>query len=183
MSAYENALELSNVSKHYTGFDLKDINLALPKGTILGLVGENGAGKTTTIKMIMNAISRDMMDLLTDAVLRFRDTPELKVMLIRSHGRYFSSGADLRSGNQRIVSPVYNSSSARGIRENHRLNLNIVHLDLAGGHKGGVAGLLDLLGNLIQGPIPGNLRPFLGTCCPVERLGQAGLVVPQLIDR
>jgi enoyl-CoA hydratase/carnithine racemase len=45
-------------------------------------------------------------------------------MLIRSEGRYFSSGADLRSGNQKVVSPVYNSSSARGIRENHRLNLN-----------------------------------------------------------
>lgn len=72
----------------------------------------------------LNAISREMMDLLTEAVLRFRDTPELKVMLIRSTGRYFSSGADLRGGNQNVVSPVYNSSSARGIRENHRLNLN-----------------------------------------------------------
>lgn len=70
----------------------------------------------------LNAISRDMMDLLTEAVLRFRDTAELKVMLIRSHGRYFSSGADLRSGNQRVVSPT--TQTARGIRENHRLNLN-----------------------------------------------------------
>jgi len=59
MSAYENALELTNVSKHYKGFDLKNISLVLPKGTILGLVGENGAGKTTTIKLIMNAILRD----------------------------------------------------------------------------------------------------------------------------
>lgn len=72
----------------------------------------------------LNAISRQMMDLLTEAVLRLRDTPELKVMLIRSTGRYFSSGADLRGGDQNVVSPVYNSSSARGIRENHRLNLN-----------------------------------------------------------
>ncbi|MBB4860145.1 enoyl-CoA hydratase/carnithine racemase [Novosphingobium chloroacetimidivorans] len=72
----------------------------------------------------LNAISREMMDLLTEAVLTLRDTPELKVMLIRSTGRYFSSGADLRGGNQNVVSPVYNSSSARGIRENHRLNLN-----------------------------------------------------------
>jgi len=72
----------------------------------------------------LNAISRDMMDLLTDAVLRLRDEPELKVMLIRSTGRYFSSGADLRSGNQRVVSPVYKASTARSIRENHRLNLN-----------------------------------------------------------
>lgn len=73
----------------------------------------------------LNAISREMMDLLTEAVLRLRDTPELKVMLIRSAGRYFSSGADLRGGNQNIVSPAYKENvSARGIRENHRLNLN-----------------------------------------------------------
>jgi enoyl-CoA hydratase len=72
----------------------------------------------------LNAISRQMMDLLTEAVLRFRDTPELKVMLIRATGRYFSSGADLRSTNQNTISPAYDSSSARGIRENHRLNLN-----------------------------------------------------------
>ncbi len=72
----------------------------------------------------LNAISREMMDLLTEAVLRFRDTPELKVFLIRATGRYFSSGADLRSGDRRVVSPAYTGGSARGIRENHRLNLN-----------------------------------------------------------
>ena len=58
----------------------------------------------------LNAISRNMMDLLTEAVLRFRDTPELKVMLIRSTGRYFSSGADLRGGSQNVVSPVASAS-------------------------------------------------------------------------
>lgn len=72
----------------------------------------------------LNAISREMMDLLTEAVLRFRDAPELKVMLIRSTGRYFSAGADLRGGQQKIISPTATSASARGIRENHRLNLN-----------------------------------------------------------
>jgi enoyl-CoA hydratase/carnithine racemase len=73
----------------------------------------------------LNAISRQMMDLLTEAVLHFRDTNELKVMLIRATGRYFSAGADLKAGNQRIVSPsVSGVPSARSIRENHRLNLN-----------------------------------------------------------
>jgi enoyl-CoA hydratase len=70
----------------------------------------------------LNAITREMMDLLTDAVLRFRDTESIKVMLIRSTGRYFCSGADLKAGNQRRISPTGNSAS--GIRENHRLNLN-----------------------------------------------------------
>lgn len=71
----------------------------------------------------LNAISRQMMDLLTDAVLRFRDDDDLKVMLIRSQGRYFSSGADLKSGGeQKRISPTRHTAS--GIRENHRLNLN-----------------------------------------------------------
>lgn len=54
-----NAIEITNLSKFYPGFELRDINLVLPTGSIMGLVGENGAGKSTTINLIMNAISRD----------------------------------------------------------------------------------------------------------------------------
>ena len=54
-----NAIELHGVRKHFDGFDLQDITFALPKGCILGLVGENGAGKSTTIRLIMNAMARD----------------------------------------------------------------------------------------------------------------------------
>ena len=52
----ENNLEVKNLRKKYNGFELKDINLELPKGMIMGLIGENGAGKTTTIKSILNLI-------------------------------------------------------------------------------------------------------------------------------
>ena len=69
----------------------------------------------------LNALGLEVMDLLTKAVLRFRDTPALKVMLIRANGRYFSAGADLKGG-QRKISPTAHTAS--GIRENHRLNLN-----------------------------------------------------------
>lgn len=55
----ENILNLENLSKAYDNFTLKDINLNIPKGSIMGLVGENGAGKTTTIKLILNLIKRD----------------------------------------------------------------------------------------------------------------------------
>jgi enoyl-CoA hydratase len=44
----------------------------------------------------LNAMSIELTSLLEDAVLRFRDTADLKVMLIRSTGRYFSAGADLK---------------------------------------------------------------------------------------
>ena len=52
----ENVLEIKNLNKKYEGFALKNINLDLLKGTIMGLIGENGAGKSTTIKAILNCI-------------------------------------------------------------------------------------------------------------------------------
>ncbi len=71
----------------------------------------------------LNAINRETMERLTEAVLQFRDSPALKVMLIRAGGRYFSAGADLHGGQeQKRISPT--GQTASGIRENHRLNLN-----------------------------------------------------------
>lgn len=67
----------------------------------------------------LNALSAETMSLFTDAVIRFRDTPTLKVMLIRATGRYFCAGADLRGGRSRDL-----PRTASGIRENHRLHLN-----------------------------------------------------------
>ncbi len=53
----ENVIEIKNLCKNYDGFSLKNINLDVPKGMIMGLIGENGAGKTTTIKSILNVIN------------------------------------------------------------------------------------------------------------------------------
>ena len=54
-----NVVEIKGLRKRYKGFALEDLDLALPAGCIMGLVGENGAGKSTTIRLIMDAISRD----------------------------------------------------------------------------------------------------------------------------
>lgn len=54
-----NAIELHDLTKAYPGFTLGPLNLALPSGCILGLVGGNGAGKSTTIKLILGLIHRD----------------------------------------------------------------------------------------------------------------------------
>ncbi len=53
-----NAIEIRGLEKRYAGFDLK-LDLDLPQGCILGLVGENGAGKTTTIKAILGMLRPD----------------------------------------------------------------------------------------------------------------------------
>ena len=52
-------LEVTNLNKKYSDFELKNINIKLPKGMIMGLIGENGAGKSTTIKSILNVINTD----------------------------------------------------------------------------------------------------------------------------
>ena len=55
----ENALEIRGLCKRYDRFALEDVSLMLPRGCVMGLVGENGAGKTTTIKAVLNLIHRD----------------------------------------------------------------------------------------------------------------------------
>jgi enoyl-CoA hydratase len=71
----------------------------------------------------LNAITSSMMALFDQALLHFRDTPELKVMLIRSTGRYFCSGADLRSGGGAQSS----GRTGTQVRETHRIGLNGMH--------------------------------------------------------
>ena len=53
------ALEIKNLTKNFKEFTLDNINLSLPKGYIMGYIGQNGAGKTTTIKLIMNHLKID----------------------------------------------------------------------------------------------------------------------------
>lgn len=53
----KNVIEIKNLVKKYNnGFELGKINLDIPSGQIIGLIGENGAGKTTLIKSLLNII-------------------------------------------------------------------------------------------------------------------------------
>ncbi|WP_180946884.1 ABC transporter ATP-binding protein [Peptostreptococcus faecalis] len=54
-------LEVNNLTASYAGsdFKLKDVSFNVPKGSIVGFVGENGAGKTTTIHSILNLLRID----------------------------------------------------------------------------------------------------------------------------
>lgn len=54
-----NALVINDLCKEYKDFKLDHINLSLPSGCIMGLIGENGAGKSTTIKLILDMIKKD----------------------------------------------------------------------------------------------------------------------------
>lgn len=55
-----NVIEIKNLIKKYSsGFQLGDLSFSIPKGMIIGLIGENGAGKTTLIKLILGIIKRN----------------------------------------------------------------------------------------------------------------------------
>ncbi len=52
-------LKIENLSKRFSGNDfysLKDVNLTINQGDIVGLIGKNGAGKSTLLKLIAKSL-------------------------------------------------------------------------------------------------------------------------------
>ncbi len=54
-----NAIETHGLTKTYGDFTLGPLDLTLPSGCIMGLVGENGAGKSTTIRLLLGMTAPD----------------------------------------------------------------------------------------------------------------------------
>ena len=54
-----NAIEINHLTKQFDKFTLNDISFSLPRGTVMGLIGENGAGKSTTIKLLLGLLHAD----------------------------------------------------------------------------------------------------------------------------
>ena len=57
MSDY--AIEIKNLVKKFDSFTLGPIDLSIPRGTIVGYIGQNGAGKSTTIKLLLGLLKKD----------------------------------------------------------------------------------------------------------------------------
>ncbi len=55
----ENNIVVQNLKKTYGDFCLNNINMKVPRGCIIGFIGENGAGKTTTIKSILGLVEKE----------------------------------------------------------------------------------------------------------------------------
>ena len=56
----KNAIEIRSLVKKYKdGFKLGPMDIEIPSGIIVGMIGENGAGKTTFIKSILKIIKKD----------------------------------------------------------------------------------------------------------------------------
>lgn len=59
MSLEEYSIVVDRVSKHYGDFHLDNVSFHLPKGCIMGFIGQNGAGKSTTIKIILDLVKKE----------------------------------------------------------------------------------------------------------------------------
>ena len=55
----EALIEGIDLTKHYDGFTLDHVSLAVPAGYVVGLIGSNGAGKSTAIKALLGLIRLD----------------------------------------------------------------------------------------------------------------------------
>lgn len=63
-----NLLEVRHLNKRVGNFALRDINLTLEPGYIMGLLGVNGSGKTTLINSILNLYQIDEGEVLIDGL-------------------------------------------------------------------------------------------------------------------
>lgn len=55
----ENNIFVMDLCKRFDNFDLSHVSFQVPKGRIVGFIGENGAGKSTTINLILNELKAD----------------------------------------------------------------------------------------------------------------------------
>ncbi len=78
MTDYENAIEIQGLTKKYDGFTLDNISFNVPKGSIMGFIGQNGAGKTTTIRSLLNIIKTDSGSIKLLGMDHIKDEYEIK---------------------------------------------------------------------------------------------------------
>lgn len=78
MSEFENAIEIKGLTKKYDGYTLDNVSFSVPKGTIMGFVGQNGAGKSTTIKAILHIIDADGGDVKILGMDYLKDEKKIK---------------------------------------------------------------------------------------------------------
>jgi len=72
----ESVVSLKNIHfKYENKIVLKGVNLDIPRGSFMGLVGPNGGGKTTLIKIILGLITPDdgTIEILNEPIASFKD--------------------------------------------------------------------------------------------------------------
>ena len=74
-------LEVKGLCKNYKDFQLKDVSFVLPKGYIMGYVGQNGAGKTTTLNLITHLCKAHAGTIAIDGITFEKNSNHYKEMI------------------------------------------------------------------------------------------------------
>lgn len=77
----DSALRIEGLTVRLPGFALKDINLDIPKGVVVGLIGKNGAGKTTLLKTITDVYLPESGAIFYDGVSLVEEPVKVKEKL------------------------------------------------------------------------------------------------------
>ena len=84
-----NVIEVKDLCKSFPSFQLKNVNIVLEEGYIMGFIGRNGAGKTTTLKSILNLLNSDSGTINLCGLNMPKDETEIKNLI-----GYVAGGVD-----------------------------------------------------------------------------------------
>lgn len=89
-------IKVENLVKDYKGFKL-NVSMEVPKGAVIGLVGQNGAGKSTTIKAICGLIKPDdgNITILGKDIRAFK-AQEKEIFGVALSGAYFNGALNIK---------------------------------------------------------------------------------------
>ncbi|MEC2070712.1 ABC transporter ATP-binding protein [Alkalihalophilus marmarensis] len=138
-------ITFNNVSKKYmTKPALKDINIELNKGKIIGLVGENGSGKSTTLKLIAGLIQPSKGSVIVNGKEADRRIAKDVTYLseLDEYYSFYNVGQTIEFYASQF--PDFNLVKAEEIREFMKLNKNTKLKHLSKGNRGRLKLILTL---------------------------------------
>ena len=83
------ALKVSKLTKKWSDFTLSDINISLPQGYIMGLIGRNGSGKTTLINCILDGVKKNKGRIYINGVDHRRAGAKNDIGFVLENGPFF----------------------------------------------------------------------------------------------
>lgn len=101
------AIEITGLNVVLPGFQLKDINLNIPKGAVIGLIGRNGAGKTTLIKTLTDVYVPASGTILYDGKPMRGNEAEIKGKLGIVYDSLFYPSTMRAKKIVKIIAPLY----------------------------------------------------------------------------
>lgn len=130
-------VEVRNLKKSYKNFNL-DVSFDIPKGYIMGFIGENGAGKTTTLKCLMNAINKESGDIKIFGLNYKENEVEIKdrIGFVNAEFDYFQSFKLEKI--KKIIAPFYskwNDEVFNNYIDRFELDLKQKYMKLSTGMK------------------------------------------------